>query len=151
MNKSLTTEPDSLPLVVLIEDDPDHAELMRRSLVKADIDIDLLHLNDGKKALDYFLSINEETALPNLILLDLSLPKLDGWQVLVRLKKSACAAVPVVVLTSSSNPDDIARATQMHANSYIAKPARLQGYIDLAQALCSYWLGWNKLAPGILK
>lgn len=144
MNKTISTLSDKTPLILLIEDDPDHAELMRRSLSKADLEVELLHLSDGNKALDYLVNTSKLSQLPSLILLDLTLPKVDGWQVLVRLKKSACAAVPLVILTSSANPDDITKATQLHANSYIAKPARLQGYIDLAQALCDYWLGWNK-------
>ena len=140
-----TTSTD--PIVVLVEDDPDHAELMRRSLAKSGLSTEMLHLTDGQMALDYLLGDEQPEELPKLILLDLNLPKVDGWQVLAKLKRSNYATVPIVILTSSSNPDDIARSAQLHANSYVSKPARLQGYIELARALSSYWLCWNRLAP----
>ena len=103
-----------------------------------------VHLDDGQAALDYFFA-SEKPALPQLILLDLNLPKVDGWQVLQKIKESAYAVVPVVILSSSSNPEDVAKSTAMHANSYVSKPARLAGYVDLAHDLSAYWLGWNEL------
>ena len=147
MIDSTTNSGSNAPVVVLVEDDPDHAELMRRSLAKAGLNTEMLHLSDGQLALDYLLGDEQPEELPKLILLDLNLPKVDGWQVLAKLKRSSYATVPVVILTSSSNPDDIARSAQLHANSYVSKPARLQGYIELASALSSYWLCWNRLAP----
>ena len=146
MKKVLNGEVDTSPLIVLIEDDPDHAELMQRSMAKSGVTSNLIHLSDGKEAIDYFGS-DQPPPLPKLILLDLNLPKVNGWKVLERLKNSAYAIVPVVILSSSSDPEDITRSTEMHANSYVSKPTRFKGYVELAHDLSAYWLGWNKLAP----
>ena len=147
MNKTLDDDHDLPPLVILIEDDPDHAELMQRSMSKPGLVNRILHLRDGKEALDALFGPNRLTTLPKLILLDLNLPKIDGWQVLKNLKESEYAVVPVVILSSSSNPADITRSSEMHANSYVPKPSRLKGYTDLAHDLSAYWLGWNELGP----
>ena len=147
MTTKQTSRSDQLPLILLIEDDPDHAELMRHSLAKSEVHSELRHLSDGQQALDYLLDVEQQAVMPKLILLDLNLPKIDGWQILTHIKQSAYATVPVVILSSSSNPDDISRSTELHANSYIAKPSQLQGYINLAHDLSRYWLDWNTIAP----
>ena len=147
MTTKQATRSEKRPLILLIEDDPDHAELMRHSLAKSEVQSELLHLSDGKQALDYLLDAEPLAVMPKLILLDLNMPKVDGWQILAHIKKSAYAIVPVVILSSSSNPDDISKSTALHANSYVAKPSQLQGYIKLAHELSHYWLGWNKVPP----
>ena len=141
-----TTKTSQLGRIVLIEDNPDHGELMKRALGRCETSSEVISLVDGQQALDYFFG-SELIKFPDLILLDLKLPKIDGWQVLQQLKSSAYASVPVIILSSSSDIVDVTRAAQLHANSYVSKPLKLQDYFSLARDLVAYWLGWN-LAVG---
>ena len=141
---SNTTKTRSRQTVLVVDDHPRNRDICEEILSS---EYEVLLAADGQQALDYLLDVEQQAVMPKLILLDLNLPKIDGWQILTHIKQSAYATVPVVILSSSSNPDDISRSTELHANSYIAKPSQLQGYINLAHDLSRYWLDWNKIAP----
>ena len=139
------------PLVILlVEDNPDHAELVVRSLREHRVANTIHHLSDGQEALDYLLrrgsySGAEETSYPHVILLDLRLPKVDGLEVLRVVKSDeTLARIPVVILTSSNAETDIAKAYHYHANSYLVKPMDFLQFTQMMNDLGFYWLGWNQ-------
>ncbi len=143
-------------LVLLVEDNEDHAELLKRTLREATGPVRIVHARDGEAALEYLGLSNsppaaEKNEVPGLVLLDLRLPRIDGLDVLRRIKEAqSLRPVPVVVLTTSSAPTDIARAYRFHANSYLAKPVSFDHFSRLMQTLSRYWTVWNTRpgAPG---
>jgi two-component system response regulator len=134
-------------LVLYIEDDLDHAELVQRSLTRHAFGGSILHIVDGEAALDYFGRVDSDTAArPGLILLDLRLPKVDGLEVLRTVKNNPrLSDIPVVVLTTSANDVDIERAYAQQANSYLVKPENFPALDELMKTVGSYWLYWNAL------
>jgi CheY-like chemotaxis protein len=139
--------------VLLVEDEPAHAEIVRRNFLNFRIvnrPIELVHVDDGQKALNYLFRREEfhDPSLsprPNLILLDLRLPKVDGLEVLTTIKSDAdLALLPVVVLTTSAAEADMAKAYGNHANSYLVKPMDLSLFRKLMDDLSLYWLVWNQ-------
>lgn len=141
-------------IVLLIEDDPAHAEIVKRNFEKSRIANSLIHLSDGQTALDYLYRRDVfadpvSSPRPGIILLDLRLPKVDGLQVLKTVKgDSALENIPVVILTTSSAESDIVKAYEYHANSYLVKPVDFNKFTELMDTLGYYWLVWNK-HPGI--
>lgn len=137
-------------LILLVEDNSDHAELVIRSMQDHKISNRIKHLKDGAEALDYLFNQGEfsnlaENPNPNLILLDLRLPKIDGLEVLKNIKESEqLKKIPVVILTSSDAEQDIAKAYSHHANSYLVKPMDYTKFVELMQELGFYWLAWNQ-------
>ena len=131
--------------VLYVEDDPDHAELVLRSLEHVSRRAGVVHVGDGAAALDYLnRSERDEVPRPRLILLDLRLPKVDGLDVLRTVKSSrAFAAIPVVILTTSTNRSDISHAYQHHVNSYLVKPHDFAAFEAMVQELGDYWLVLN--------
>ena len=128
--------------IMLIEDNEDHAELVKIALEEKNLTDDYIHINDGEKALDCLL---EGQCKPELILLDLRLPKIDGLEVLRQLKKNEkTKKLPVVILTTSKNEIDIARAYDFHANSYLVKPVDYKKLTELIKELGFYWLEINE-------
>jgi CheY-like chemotaxis protein len=141
------------PIVILLaEDDPAHAEIVRRNLESSRIINRLQHVSDGQEALDYLYRRNlySDPACsprPGLILLDLRMPRVDGLQVLKAVKSdSSLVRIPVVILTTSAAEKDIAKAYDCHANSYLVKPLDFNKFADLLGALGYYWLVWNRLS-----
>ena len=136
--------------ILLVEDNEDHAELVRRSFHDNHVANAIHHVKDGEEALDYLFrrgvyADQANTPMPNLILLDLRLPKVDGIEVLKEIKASEIhKSIPVVVLTSSSSERDIARAYANHANSYLVKPVDFEKFTKMMKDLGYYWLAWNK-------
>jgi CheY-like chemotaxis protein len=136
-------------LVMLIEDNVDHAELVLRTLEEHDIASTVCHFLDGQSALDYLYRRGEyshltETELPHVILLDLRLPGVDGMDVLKTIKEDPdLKSIPVVVLTTSEAEKDVAKAYYNHANSYLVKPVGFEDFKKLMGDLGFYWLGWN--------
>lgn len=131
--------------ILLIEDSRSDAKIVDRALREGHVPHRLTVIRDGRKALEYLFGLlNEgvESELePDLILLDLNLPGLDGWQVLRGIKSDARLRVlPVVVLTTSSREEDVLRTYQSGANTYIAKPAEYARYREVVSALRVYWL-----------
>jgi CheY-like chemotaxis protein len=137
-------------LILLVEDNEDHAELIKRSLAQNRVANRIIWVPDGEKALSYLFQEGEYQdkktfPTPNLVLLDLRLPKIDGLEVLKRIKSHEILhRLPVVILTSSSAEKDIAQSYEFHANSYIVKPVDFLKFTELMDDLGFYWLGWNK-------
>ncbi|MCX6690758.1 MAG: response regulator [Methanoregula sp.] len=137
-------------LVLLVEDNEDHAELIKRSLAENRVEKRIIWVDNGEKALHYLLHQGEyhdpsTNQRPNLILLDLRLPRIDGLEVLRTIKGNPeLQQIPVVILTSSAAETDIAKAYEFHANSYIVKPVDFLKFTRLMDDLGFYWLGWNQ-------
>ena len=136
-------------LVMLIEDNADHAELIIRTLEEHKIANRVRHFFDGQTALDYLFRRGEfsnpaEDVRPHLILLDLRLPRVDGIDVLKAIKSDeSLKYIPVVILTTSDAEKDVARAYYHHANSYLVKPVGFEEFNQLMDNLGNYWLSWN--------
>ena len=145
------TDMNGEPVVILlVEDDPAHAEIVRRNFVNFRMANRLMHVADGQQALDYLYRRAEfqdpvRSPRPNLILLDLRLPKVDGLEVLKTVKDNVgLASIPVVVLTTSAGEVDMAKAYSSRANSYLVKPVDFPEFLKLMDALGYYWLVWNQ-------
>ncbi len=139
------------PLTILhVEDNVDHAQLIARALHKNRVANTIRHVLDGEEALDYLFLRGEYSTLelaprPQIILLDLRLPKVDGLEVLRTIKTTdALSSIPVVILTSSEAEKDVARAYEYHANSYLVKPVGFDKFSELMEHLGFYWLAWNR-------
>jgi CheY-like chemotaxis protein len=134
-------------LILYAEDDLDHAELVLRGLAQSPSPATVVHLTDGEAAIDYLtLAVGDDPSvpLPNLVLLDLRLPKRDGIEVLQEIRANAqLDAVPVVILTTSEAERDLERAYHAHVNSYIVKPAEFELLTRVVQGLSTYWTTWN--------
>lgn len=136
-------------LVMLVEDNIDHAELVMRTLEQHKIANRVRHFLDGQSALDYLFhregfASHADNPRPHVILLDLRLPRMDGIDVLRTIKESEeLKMIPVVVLTTSEAEKDVARAYTNHANSYLVKPVGFEEFKKLMDDLGFYWLGWN--------
>jgi CheY-like chemotaxis protein len=136
-------------LILLVEDNEDHAELIKRSLSQNRVANRIIWVDDGEKALHYLFREGEykdpkKSPRPNVVLLDLRLPKVDGLNVLDRIKETPeLQPLPVVILTSSAAESDIAKSYKAHANSYVVKPIDFHKFTELMDDLGFYWLGWN--------
>ena len=141
---------DEPTVILLVEDDPGHAELVRRSLEESSLAKRLMHVADGQAALDYLyrqaeFSNPEQSPRPGLVLLDLRLPKVDGLKVLQTIKSDpGLSRIPVVILSTSAAETDVANAYDRHANSYLVKPVDFSQFVAMMEALCCYWLLWNQ-------
>lgn len=136
--------------VLLVEDNPDHAELVMRNMEDFKVANSIIHVEDGEAALDYLYgrgryADRKQFPMPHLMLLDLRLPKVDGLEVLREVKNDAALrSVPVVILTTSDAERDVAMAYEYHANSYVTKPVSFDDFSRLLKDLGFYWLAWNK-------
>lgn len=139
--------------VLLVEDEPADALLIQRALARAGLTSPVRLIEDGEGALDYLLGNapyqdRELYPLPALILLDLKLPRLGGIELLRQLKRmQPMGRIPVIVLTSSAQTEDVERAYELGANSYLVKPARFAEFCDVASQLVGYWLLVNRQPP----
>jgi CheY-like chemotaxis protein len=136
-------------LVMLVEDNIDHAELVIRTLEDHRIANKIQHFSDGQTALDYLLRRGsytdpENSPRPHMILLDLRLPRVDGLEILQAIKADEnLQSIPVVILTTSEAERDVTRAYAHHVNSYLVKPVGFDAFSKLMNDLGFYWLGWN--------
>jgi len=137
--------------ILLVEDDPAHAEIVLRNLFQLQDRVRCIaHLSDGQQALDYLHREGEHSdplssPRPDLVLLDLRLPRVDGFEVLRRMKASESVShIPVVVLSTSDAEGDIATAYQKGACSYLVKPTAFEAYIALIRGLGHYWSDLNR-------
>ena len=135
--------------ILLIEDNPDDAELTRIAFAEAGIDSQLVVVGDGAEALDYLFARGAHAGrdaadLPSIVLLDLSLPKLDGREVLQALRANpATRGLPVVVLTTSTEPFDVEASYALGVNSYIRKPVDFGKFVEVVKQIGLYWLVLN--------
>lgn len=129
-------------VILLVEDNPDDVELTRIAMADAGIDAELSVVADGREALAYLRRESPWTdgLRPDLVLLDLNLPQLDGRE-LLRIVKSDpdLASIPVVVLTTSVDENDVQESYRAHANSFISKPADFGRYVDTLRSLREFW------------
>lgn len=137
-------------LILLVEDNPDHAELVRRALGVEQPPIDIHHVTDGAAALAFLADVMSPDATrgskprPRLILLDLRLPKVDGIDVLRQVKSAPTMQhIPVVMLTTSTSEADVVRAHRHHVNSYLKKPLDFTEFMRMMKDVVCYWLTWN--------
>ncbi len=136
--------------ILLVEDNPTDAELTIRALKKSNLANKLVWVKDGAEALDFIFATGvyaerSVTNGPKVILLDLRLPKVDGMEVLRRIKEDArTRAIPVVVLTSSKEDVDVAKSYQFGVNSYISKPVEFDEFAKTVAELGLYWLLVNR-------
>lgn len=147
----MNSDADSEPLILLLVEDNDaHAEMVKRSFEQHQIPNVIYHVDDGQKALDYIFREGEYSDVekypsPHCILLDLRLPKVDGLEVLRRIKSDHISRrAPVVILTTSSADRDIAQSYDYHANSYVVKPMDFSRFEALMRDIGYYWLAWNQ-------
>ena len=140
-------------IILLIEDNPDDEALTLRALEKNNIKNDVVVAHDGAEALDYLFATGsyagrDLTIMPQLTLLDLKLPKVDGLEVLRRLRANELTRLlPVVILTSSNEEQDRINGYGLGANSYVRKPIDFGQFVDAVRQLGLYWLILNESAP----
>ena len=136
--------------ILLVEDDPAHAEIVRRNFKGCRMANRLMHVEDWQEALDYLyrkgkFSDPEKSPRPGIILLDLRLPKVDGLEVLKIIKSDpGLDRIPVVILTTSAAEADMIKAYDSHANSYLVKPVDFPQFVALMESIGYYWLAWNE-------
>ena len=141
--------PGGSQTILLVEDNDDHAELILRSLQSLKFAQRIVRVSDGQEALDYVRREGEyrdpvRNPFPTVIFLDLRLPKVDGLEVLRLIKSDpGLHHIPIVILTSSDEEEDILRSYDNHANSYVVKPIDFRLFNTMMQDLGSYWLGYN--------
>jgi two-component system response regulator len=135
--------------ILLVEDNPDDVMFTVRAFERNNISNKIVVARDGAEALDFLIPEDESKALtPALILLDVNLPKVDGLEVLRRIRSnSRTAGMPVVVLTTSSEERDIVASYRLGANSFVRKPVMFGEFVDATKVLGVYWLLVNEPAP----
>ena len=141
-------------IILLVEDNPDDEALTLRAFKKNNIGNEVIVARDGAEALDYLFGNGESagrgkrTISPAIILLDLKLPKIDGLEVLRRLRDDArTKLLPVIILTSSKEEQDLLNGYRLGANSYIRKPVDFGQFIEAVRQLGLYWLVLNEVPP----
>jgi two-component system, response regulator len=142
-------------IILLVEDNPDDELLALRALKKNNVVNEVVVAHDGVEALDYLFSSGpyagrDASAMPQLILLDLKLPRVDGLEVLKRLRSDErTRLLPVVILTSSKEQQDMLDGYGLGANSYVRKPVNFEQFITAIEQLKSYWLVLNEAPPSL--
>jgi CheY-like chemotaxis protein len=137
-------------VLLLIEDNMDHSELIMRCFRDHRVANKLYHVTDGKAALDYLFRRGkyadpQKSPKPHVILLDLRLPRIDGLEVLKEIKaEKGLSSIPVAIVTTSDAEKDVAAAYEYHANSYLVKPIDFEKFTQLMKDLGFYWMCWNR-------
>ena len=139
---------DNNTKILLVEDNPVDIDLTKRAFKKQNIDCEIQIANDGEEAC---LALKDwesgNTAPPNIILLDLKMPRMNGFDVLKVFKNSEISrSIPIIVLTSSNEEKDINTAYEFGANSYLLKPIDYGEFLNLVQVIVNYWFGINCFA-----
>jgi two-component system response regulator len=140
-------------IILLVEDNPDDVELTLRAFKKNNILNRVIVAHDGVEALDYLFGTGmyvgrDAKELPVVVLLDLKLPKIDGLEVLKRVRgNERTRLIPVVILTSSAEEKDVINGYSLGANSYIRKPVEFDQFVEAMRHLGLYWLLWNEPPP----
>ena len=136
--------------ILLVEDNPGDIRLTQEALKEGRIHNNLNVVRDGISALDYLQQKGAYTKAtrPDLILLDLNLPKMDGREVLAKIKSDPrLKRIPVVILTTSKNEEDILKTYNLHANCYITKPVDLEQFFEVVRSIEDFWLTIVRLPP----
>lgn len=135
--------------ILLVEDNPDEAELALLGFRRVAGDYDIEVVSNGEAALDFLFaqglySEREASRKPALIILDIALPRLNGFEVLQRLRAEASySTTPVIMLSSSDEQSDVVKGYQLGINSYLRKPVDFENFTCLLQQICHYWLNLN--------
>jgi CheY-like chemotaxis protein len=143
-----TTEEVEAIEILLVEDNPGDVRLTKEAVRDSKLINHLHAVSDGKEALAYLRREGQyaSAARPDLIMLDLNLPKMDGREVLAEIKKDpATMGIPVVILSSSQSEEDIIKSYNLHANCYISKPVDLDKFVGVVKAIESFWVSIVKL------
>lgn len=133
--------------IMVADDDPDDRLLIKEALQEARLDYQIEFFTDGVDLLDYLYGRSEyahrpRTLLPGLLFLDLNMPRMDGREVLQKIKQDPhLRRIPVVVLTTSSSEEDVFRAYDLGVNSFITKPANFEALVKIMESIAGYWLG----------
>jgi CheY-like chemotaxis protein len=136
-------------IILLVEDNPSDVALTQRALSKSRLANEIVVVEDGQEALDYLLGTDAKP-LPALVLLDNKLPKVDGHEVLRRIRSDPrTRRLPVVMLTSSAEEQDIAASYDLGVNSYIRKPVDFEQFAQAIRHLEMYWLVLNEIPPKV--
>jgi two-component system, response regulator len=140
-------------IILLVEDNPSDEKLTVRAFKKSGIANEIFVVRDGAEALDYVFGTGpyagrDTTQLPSIILLDLKLPRIEGLEVLRRIRADErTSVIPVVILTSSKEEEDIARSYSLGANAYVRKPVEFAEFVEAAKTLGLFWLLLNEPPP----
>jgi CheY-like chemotaxis protein len=130
--------------ILLVEDNPQDAEMTMRALRRNNLVNRLRWVKDGAEALEYLLAKDRQK--PKLVLLDLKMPKVEGIEVLRRLKADAAArSIPIVVMTSSNEERDVVESYRLGANSYIVKPVEFEVFLETVAKIGLYWVLTNRV------
>lgn len=136
--------------ILMVEDNPGDARLTEEALKESKVVNNLHHVRDGVEAMEFLLKEGRysDAPTPDIILLDLNLPRKDGRQVLAELKAiPRLKNIPVVVLTTSEAEQDIVKSYELHANCYITKPVDLDKFVEIVHGIENFWLSIVKLPP----
>jgi two-component system response regulator len=139
--------------ILVVEDNPDDEELTLRALRKGNLVNEIVVVRDGREVLDFIFGTGQYegrdlSRMPTVVLLDLKLPRLNGLQVLEALRADPrTRLMPVVVLTSSNEEEDMLRSYELGANSYVRKPVEFGAFINAVSQLGLYWMIFNQPAP----
>jgi two-component system response regulator len=142
---------DASRTILLVEDNPNDVALTIDAFDHNKLENDIVVARDGAEALELLLPTNGGPVLrPALVLLDLKLPKVDGLEVLRRLRSAATTKyLPIVIMTSSSQDEDRVESYRLGANSYVRKPVEFNAFVEAVRVLGLYWLVINESAPGM--
>lgn len=131
------------PVLLIVEDNPGDVRLIQEALKMSSLNPTLYFTRDGDEAIHFLETrkLEPSNGFPQLIVLDLNLPKKSGFEVLRFVKRDeTLKRIPVIVLSSSQNPEDVTKAYDLHANCYLTKPANFDAFIDVVKALEYFWL-----------
>ena len=143
--------------ILLVEDNPDDVELTLRAFRKSNVANEVMVARDGVEALEYLFATGkyaarDPNALPQVVLLDLKLPRVDGMEVLQRVRAHPkTKLLPIVILTSSTEERDLVNGYSLGANSYVRKPVDFEQFADSVRQLGLYWLVLNQSAPSTVQ
>jgi CheY-like chemotaxis protein len=143
-----TRDADRMIEILLVEDDPGDVVMTREAFQDYKVRNNLHVVNDGAEAMDFLQRRGEFAAAPrpDLVLLDLNLPKMDGRQVLEAIKSDpGLSSIPVVVLTTSENEDDVLRSYSLHANAYVTKPVDFERFIEVVRQIDDFFVSVVRL------